>query len=652
MNVLQQRLQKKSLWRQKTKRQGVGSIPEITVKAVILGIILSIVLAAANAYLGMFAGMTVSASIPAAVVSLGILGLFKRSNVLENNIVQTAASAGESVAAGVIFTIPALVMMGYWENFDILEITKIAALGGTLGVLFTIPLRRALIVQAKLKYPEGVATAAVLEAGDKALQRKRNKKTEIATDEKTGVGILVASGLFAGFMKLCTQGFHMWNSMVAGSFSIGNATFGAGTQLSPCLVAIGYIVGVNIATVVIIGSFITWFIALPVYCIMAGHPLTSFDAAGAVWSTELRYLGIGAMVVGGLYAIFKLIKPLVDGVKASLEAVANQKLGKEVAREEKDMPIKWVGIAIIFSLIPLILYLINVLHSFPIAIIVSLVMIVCGFLFSSVAGYMAGLVGSSNNPLSGMTICTILFTALLLLLLMGAGNPSGAAAAIIVGAVICCAGGIAGDNLQDLKAGHILGATPWKQQVMQIVGAVAAACAMGYVLKILHAAYTIGSPKLSAPQATLMKSIAEGVFKGGMPWGIVFAGAGISIIIIIIDIILEKKGSEFRMPVLAAAVGIYLPIDTTLPIFIGGLLVWLISKAGTNAKSKHKGLLLASGFITGEALIGVIVAIPIFLTGNADWWPKIGGFSWLGIVLFIAALFWIFQAGRKRKEVS
>jgi putative OPT family oligopeptide transporter len=271
-----------------------------------------------------------------------------------------------------------------------------------------------------------------------------------------------------------------------------------------------------------------------------------------------------------------------------------------------------------------------------------------GFLFSAVAAYMAGVVGSSNNPISGVTIATILFSSILLLALLGTDSGVGAASAIMVGAVVCCAAAIGGDNLQDLKAGHILGATPWKQQVMQIVGTLSAAVVLGLVLDILHTAYTIGSPTLSAPQATLMKSVADGVFTGDLPWTFVYIGAIIAVIIILIDIRQEKAGSDFRVPVLAVAVGIYLPITLTVPIFIGGMINHLGKKAGGSKASEKRGLLMASGLITGEALMGILVALPIFLTGVKAWWPNFSGFEWAGPVAFLVVIYWLYSSVSKK----
>ncbi len=608
-------------------------LPEITVKAVFLGIILSMVLAGANAYLGLFAGMTASASIPAAVISMGVLSLFKNHNILEDNIVQTAASAGESLAAGVIFTIPALLLMGYWETFNYLEVAKIASVGGLIGVLFTIPLRRALIVEAKLTYPEGVATAAVLEAG--------NAKSGSAEDEvQGGLRLLTMASVTAALMKLGQQGFALWHSALEGATHLGRSVFGFGMDLSPALISVGYIVGRNISILVFSGGLISWFFAIPIYTAIHGYEGNALDAANTIWDTEIRYLGVGAMVVGGIWSLIKLFKPLMIGIQASLRAYSKVQSGEVVPREEQDIPIKYVGIALLVLMIPVFIIYNDILPTPQLAVLITIIMMVFGFFFSAVAAYMAGVVGSSNNPISGVTVATVLFASLLLLAILGAGSLQGAAAAIMVGAVVCNAAAIGGDNLQDLKTGHIVGATPWKQQIMQVIGVLSAAIVLGLVLDILHTAYTIGSPTLSAPQATLMKAVAEGVFQGNLPWDMVIMGAIIGVIIIALDIRQERKGSEFRIPILAVAVGIYLPISLTTPIFIGGMLAHFGDKMGASDATRKKGLLLAAGMITGEAIMGILVALPIFLTADKDWWPNYGGFGWLGPILVIAIAIW------------
>ena len=611
------------------------NLPEITLKAVILGILLSMILAGANAYLGLFAGMTVSASIPAAVISMGVLSFFRRSNILENNIVQTAASAGESLAAGVIFTIPALVLLGYWTSFDYFEVAKIAAIGGVIGVLFTVPLRRALILVAKLKFPEGIATAEILKAGDEA-------RSSTETDSSDGLKTIGIASIVGGLMKLAQQGFAVWHATIEGATTVGRSIFGIGSDLSPALISVGYIVGRNIGILVVTGGLISWAIAIPIYTAINGFEGDPLKAAWTIWNSKIRYLGVGAMVVGGVWSLVKLLNPLITGVKASIDSIRQKSKGKELQRMERDIPINYVGMALLAMLIPVFLLYLGIIQSAGIAAILTIVMMVFGFLFSAVASYMAGVVGSSNNPISGVTIATILFSSMLLLALLGTGSGVGAAGAIMVGAVVCCAAAIGGDNMQDLKTGQLVGATPWKQQVMQIVGTVSAAIVLGLVLDILHTAYTIGSPTLSAPQATLMKSVADGVFSGNLPWDFVAIGALIGIVIILIDIRQEMLGADFRVPVLAVAVGIYLPIELSVPIFIGGMINHIGQGSETERSGQKKGLLLASGLITGEALMGILVAVPIFITGNKDWWPTVDGLTWLGPIAFLAVIYWLY----------
>ena len=458
---------------------------EITIKARLLGIILSMVLAGANAYLGLFAGMTVSASIPAAVISMGILSVFKKSNILENNIVQTAASAGESLAAGVIFTIPALLLIGYWQDFNYIEIAKIAAIGGVIGVLFTVPLRRALILEAKLLFPEGIATAEVLKTGE-AARSARKEKTSSTDGAADGLKLLSMAGITGAVMKLAQQGFALWGSAIEGIRSFGGSIFGIGCDLSPALLSVGYIVGRNIAILVFAGGALSWLVAIPIYSAMNGWEGDVHEAAWTIWNTKIRYLGVGAMVVGGIWSLIILAKPLFNGIRSSILAYSHFGENSDIPRAEQDFPIKYVFIALLALLIPIFFLYLDVIHNVGLAILLSVVMLIFGFLFSAVASYMAGIVGSSNNPISGVTIATILFSSLLLLTILGTGSGEGAASAILIGAVVCCAAAIGGDNLQDLKTGHIVGATPWKQKVMQIVGTLSAAAVLGLVLAILH----------------------------------------------------------------------------------------------------------------------------------------------------------------------
>lgn len=581
---------------------------EITVKAFFLSIFLSIVLSSAMAYLGLYAGMTISASIPAAIMSMGILKLFRESNILENNIVQTAASAGESLAAGVIFTIPALLLIGYWDTIDYWEVTKIAMVGGILGALFTVPLRRALILKANLRFPEGVATAAVLKTGHESDAKKSSESLKL-------IGL---SALVGGVVKLGELAFGIWSSAIGGAIAIRGAIFGMGASLSPSLISVGYIVGRNIGILAFSGGLISWAVAIPIYSYLYGHEGDSFfEGANIIWNAKIRYLGVGAMVVGGIWSVIQLAKPLVESIQLSLKTLGDN--AKDVPLEERDLPINYVFIAILLMLIPISYTYFDIIPSWTSAITLSIIMCIFGFLFSAVAAYMAGVVGSSNNPISGVTIATILFSSLLIITFFDVDSSKGGAAAILIGAVVCCAAAIGGDNLQDLKTGNIVGATPWKQQLMQLVGVISSALTLGIVLTLLHEAYGIGSSDLPAPQAVLMTSVANGVFSGNLEWGMIYAGGILGILIIMLDQYQLRRGAEFRVPILAVAIGIYLPIELTLPIFVGGMLNHFAGKTASDS-GKNNGLLLASGLITGEALMAIFIAVPLFYDKN--FWPE------------------------------
>ena len=610
---------------------------EITLKAFFLSIFLSIILSSAMVYLGLYAGMTISASIPAAIMSMGILRLFKNSNILENNIVQTAASAGESLAAGVIFTLPALLLIGYWDTISYWEVTKIAMVGGILGALFTVPLRRALILKAQLRFPEGVATAAVLKTGHETDSEKSQKSLKL-------IGI---SALIGGFVKLGELAFSVWSSAIGGAIAVKGAIFGMGASLSPSLFSVGYIVGRNIGILAFTGGLISWAVAIPIYSYLYGFEGENyFESANIIWNAKIRYLGVGAMVVGGIWSVIQLAKPLIESIQLSLKTLKES--SDNVSLEERDLPINYVFMAIIAMLIPIALTYFGIIGSWTSAIILSFVMLIFGFLFSAVAAYMAGVVGSSNNPISGVTIATILFSSLLIITFFDIDSSKGAAAAILIGAVVCCAAAIGGDNLQDLKTGNIVGATPWKQQLMQLVGVVSAALTLGIVLTLLHEAYGIGSSDLPAPQAVLMTNVANGVFAGNLEWGMIYASAILGIIIILIDQYQAYRKADFRVPILAVAIGIYLPIELTLPIFIGGMLNHIASKTASD-DGKNNGLLIASGLITGEALMAIFIAVPLFFDKN--YWPSLALSSpfddLVGLAIISIILYRLYLVARK-----
>ena len=639
------------------------SLPEITVKAVLLGVVLSVVLSAANAYFGLFAGLTVSASIPAAVISMALLKVFKNTNILENNLVQTAASAGESLAAGIIFTIPALVIMGYWESFNYFETTMIALCGGILGVLFTIPLRKALIVKENLKFPEGVATAEVLKTGEEGGK---------------SIKYLIVGSLIGGLFKFSDSALNLWNGLFEKAAFIQQKYYlYFSLNLSPALVAVGYIVGLNIAVLVFLGGVITWWIGIPIYIASMGYEnvidelvalgkisnptdVNIYDLGSILWSVKMRYLGVGAMVVGGMWALVSLSNSLAVAFKAGIQSFKNRKSNlKDQIRTEIDTPMSWVIIGIGVMIVPIFMIYFSVIGSPGITLTMTLIMVVAGFLFSAVAGYMAGLVGSSNNPISGVTIATILSASLLLLTLIGTESElKGAAGAILIGAVVCCAAAIAGDNMQDLKAGYILGATPYRQQIMQMVGVVAGALVIPWILNILLIGNGIGTPTpehpdaLAAPQATLMMSVAQGIFGGQLPWNIIYIGAVIAILIIIADQYLKRRNYTFRLPVLAVAVGLYLPFELDSSIFVGGLLAYFIQKTCKKSTNKDQannaGLLLASGLITGEALMGILVAgLTVFIikSGIDPSTFKIftSPSNWTGLLIFFLIILYVYK---------
>jgi putative OPT family oligopeptide transporter len=601
---------------------GQAPPPQLTAKATILGLVLAVLLAGANAYLGMFAGLTVSAAIPAAVISMAVLRLWRNSNILENNMVQTIASAGEAIAAGVIFTFPALILLDYWDAFDYWWVSVIAGLGGLLGVLFTIPLRRSLIIEQKLAFPEGTATVEVLKCGD---------------EPSRGALYLAVAGVIGAAVKFAETGFRLWSGTAQAATYVGSNTIAyVGTNLSPALIGVGYIVGLNIAMLVFTGGVISWYIAIPIYStwFLPGDPAlaaavangtSATDVAGMIWSTKIRYLGVGAMLVGGIWALISLRNSLWAGIRSGL--AARQDRGSATYdHTQHDAPMRLVLWGIALFVVPLFVLYLNVVGTLGVALAMTGVMVIAAFLFSAVGGYLAGIVGSSNSPISGITIATILTTSLLLLALMGPDAANGPAAAILVGAVVCCAASIGGDTLQDLKAGHMLGATPWRQQLGQSLGVVASVLVMAPILNLLLQAYGIGArtPEqpnaLLAPQANLMASVTQGVFGAGLPWGMIAGGALLGTAIIALDVALERRGSTWRMPVLAVAVGVYLPFELSVPMLLGGIVAFVAARRrplGGNNQQPH-GILFAAGLITGEAMVGILMAVPIVVSGDPN----------------------------------
>lgn len=640
---------------------------QLTFRAVVLAIVLAVVLSAANAYLGLFAGLTIATAIPAAVVSMGVLRLLGGGSILENNIVQTGASAGSSIAAGVIFTIPALVIMGYWPDFKYWWVLGIAGMGGLLGVLFSVPLRRSMIVEDPLPFPEGKAAAEVLKAGE---------------NPGPGLKILGLSAAIGGLVKLgAASGLKVIPDTWAQAAYIGSSKMVGyvGTNLSPALLGVGYIVGLNVGIVVLSGSILSWHLAIPLYqqFFMGSDPALAqslvnapaAEAAFGIWAAKVRYLGVGAMLIGGVWTLFSLRKSLLSGVKSGFAAARKSTGGAAVAETDRDLPMKWMLVALLLCTLPLLGLYQAIVGQWHVSVPMTLIMIVAGFLFVSVSGYLAGLIGSSNNPVSGITISTILFASAVLVLLLGRDSPIGAVAAIMIGAVVCCAAAVGGDNLQDLKAGYLVGATPWKQQLMLAIGAFSCALIMAPVLNLLAQAYGIGAATpqhpnaLAAPQATLMASVAKGLFGGELPWTMIAIGAGVGAAIIALDEWLKKTGKRFRVPVLAAAIGIYLPLELMVPIFLGGLLTHLVERfhkiRADDEEGRDRvhrpGTLFAAGLITGEALMGIAIAVPIVASGRADVLALPDAFhlnQWYGLALLAFVGWLLYRTGRKGEAAA
>jgi putative OPT family oligopeptide transporter len=619
--------------------------------------VLTVVLASANAYVGLFAGLTVATAIPAAVISMAVLPLFGRTNILENNIVATGASAGTSISAGAIFTLPALILLHHWARFDYAWTFALVGLGGLLGVLFSVPLRRTLILEQKLRFPEGVAAAEVLKVG---------------ANPGVGARILALAGVAAGVFKLITSGFRWLPETFTAQGYLGGrfiAYFGYG--FSPALLGVGYIVGLNVAVLIGAGGLFAWWGAIPfVNVFLVPHDaglaqklvgLDAGDAAFMIWRTQVRYIGVGCMLTGALWSLWSLRSSLWSAVRSGLKVSARG--AGPVPDTERDLPMGAVLICIGLFVVPLFIMYQLVVGTVGVALAMALIMVVAGFLFSSVSGYMAGLVGSSNNPVSGVTICTVLFASLVLLWMVGPHSSIGAVAVVFIGAVVCNAAAVAGDNLQDLKCGQLIGATPWRQQVMLCVGVLASASVMAPVLNLLQFAYGIGEPSrpgvkaLPAPQATLVRSVAEGMFGGTLPTGMIAAGVLIGALMIVLDLALKRRGSRWSAPVLAVAVGIYLPLDETTPILMGGLVAeWVAAWHRRHHPGRdpellsRNAMLSAAGLITGEALVGIFIALCIWIRNNPDVLAltELSGGKWWAVLLLLGICYGIFRAGTSR----
>ena len=612
-------------------------VPEFTVTALLIGILLAIVFGAANAYLGLLVGMTVSASIPAAVISMGIIRvILRKDSILENNMVQTIGSAGESVAAGAIFTLPALFLWAEEGKIDfpsILTIFLIALFGGVLGVCFMVPLRQALIVEehGTLPFPEGTACAEVLLAGEEGGSK--------AGTVFAGLGI-------AAVYKFLADGTQLFKSEIGHAFESYKGSQ-VGIQVLPALAGVGYICGPKISSYMFAGGTLSWFVLMPMIALF-GADATIFPASktvtelltmegggpSALWSNYIKYIGAGAVATGGIISLIKSLPLIIRTFKQAIDSMKNKNAAHKGLRTEQDLPIPvLIAVALVIAV------LIWLIPTFPVNLIGALIIVVFGFFFATVSSLMVGLIGSSNNPVSGMTIATLLF-ATVILKATGTTGITGMVGAISIGGIICIVAAIAGDASQDLKTGFIVGATPKKQQLGEIIGVVASAAAIGFVLYLLNEAWGYGTEKIPAAQATMMKMLVEGIMNGELPWALIFIGVFIAIVVEIL-----------HMPVMPFAVGMYLPFSLSAGIMAGGVVRILVEKRKGTEKEKKartdRGLLFTSGMIAGEGIVGILLAV--FAVFKIDskivlpfQLPQIGS-----LILFIALLALLYRVCMK-----
>ena len=638
--------------------------PEITVTSIIMGIMLAVIFGAANAYLGLRVGMTVSASIPAAVISMGVIRVIMRKNsILESNIVQTIGSAGESLAAGAIFTIPALFLWakdGVMDKPGIIEITLIALLGGLLGVFFMVPLRNALIVKEHntLPYPEGTACAEVLLAGEEG---------------GANAGTVFAGMGFAAIFKFIIDGLKAVPSEVSLKFK--NFAGEIGTQIYPAVMSVGYICGPRISSYMFAGGVLSWMVLIPLFVLLGADTILNpgtetigaiFAAEGAsgIWGSYIRYIGAGALAAGGVISLVKSLPLIVttfrDAIKGMKGGAVVDSAGMIFEADEKDakkmkLPrtAQDLSMKLVIGAIIVLTLLIWLVPAVPVSPLGAVIVVVFGFFFATVSSRMVGLVGSSNNPVSGMAIATLLFTTVILKL-TGDDGVSGMQGAIAIGSIICIVAAISGDTSQDLKTGYLLGSAPKKQQIGEVIGVVASAFAIGGTLYLLDSAWGFGSKELGAPQATLMKMIIEGVMDSKLPWSLVAVGAVIAVIVEILGI-----------PVLPFAIGVYLPVQLNACIMVGGIIRLFFDKMKKDEEKKkaivNDGILFCSGMIAGEGLVGIVLAVlAVFGVGEvidisgklglSETVANVGSLVVFGLIILTLLKFTLWKKREKKPE--
>ncbi|MFT3741292.1 MAG: oligopeptide transporter, OPT family [Gammaproteobacteria bacterium] len=647
------------------------TLAEITLKAVILAVIITAILGAANAYLALKLGQTISASIPAAVIAMGALRFFRKHNILENNIVQTAAAAGEGVAAAISFVLPALLITGYWSYFHYWETAAMTATGGLLGVLFSIPLRRVMLNYPTLRFPEGAAIGNVLKSSATGSAKMSH---------------LIQGGAVGGIIALSQSGFKFLSESMSLWFTGNKMLFGTSLGFSPALLGAGFIVGIQACIGMLVGLVLAWFIGMPIITHFYGLPQASslYDMAMTVRAEHIRYIGVGTMLFGGAWTLITLVRPIIDGVSTSFKSFSLSRMGQgaQLLRTERDIPIHFVLMGIIILAVVAYFVLRHLLNFEQIGLsghltagftaLTVVYMLVLGFVLASVCAYLTGLVGITNNPLSGLMLGSVLISSLLILALFGhhiQGNAGAIKAAvsivIIITTMVSTIVVISGENLQDLKAGQMVGATPWKQQVMLLMGVVISAIVVGPVLELLFQAYGIGgtfpragmdpSQALSAPQAALMAALASGAFGHNLPTLEISIGMAIALVALFIDEYLKRRG--YRLPILAIGIGIYLPTEITTVVVLGGVLNYVAKRI--IAKREHargrkpnfeaafeNGTLVACGLVAGAALMGVLLAIPFVLKGSSDALrlmpTSLSALAdWLGVISLVALSFWL-----------
>ena len=630
----------------------MNNLKELTLRGIILGAFITVIFTASNVYLGLKVGLTFSSAIPAAVISMAILRLFSGATILENNMVQTQASAAGTLSS-IIFVIPGLLMIGYWQSFPFWLTFAVCAAGGMLGVLFSIPLRYAMVVKSDLPYPEGVAAAEILKAGcaDDNAQK----------DESSGLKDIIFGGVIASCVSLLTNGFRLLSDSTSYWFANGKSIFQIPMGFSLALLSAGYLVGIVSGIAILIGNIIAWGFAIPILSSMrdysADAPLS--QVAMGLWASDVRFIGAGTLAIAAIWTLLTLIKPVIEGVKSSFRLLkAGNNSQTNIDRTEQDLSPK----SILLIMATMLIILLGTFYSFVsdsgLPSSTAWVLIFCavffafiiGFLVAAACGYMAGLVGSSASPISGIGIIAVTIISLALfglaqfdgLLATAEGSQFATALALFTTSAVLAIATISNDNLQDLKTGYLVKATPWRQQVALLIGCVVGAIVIAPVLDILYNAYGFTgalpradmdpSQALTAPQATLMTNIAQGIFSDSIQWTMLIIGLAVGAIIIIIDLVLSKTNSHFRIPALAVGMGIYLPPTITTPILIGAIISWFIRKRVKQASSTkteksnfskvdRKAALIASGLIVGESLIGVILAVVIVIsisTGHSD----------------------------------